>query len=75
MDYTGENTIVGEFIRQVRPKTRRTLHTLHFQLAQCAQVDRAGSGMTTIGSTQPKLYFFVLVQTHSRMLYTECPLA
>ena len=75
LDYTGGSTIVGDFIRQVRPKTRRAFHTLHFQPAQCAQVDWAEAGMISIGSTRRKLYFFALVLAHSRMLYIEFTLA
>lgn len=75
LGYSGGSTILGDFIRRVRPKTQRAYHTLHFQPGQCAQVDWAEAGTISIGSTRRKLYFFALVLAHSRMLYIEFTLA
>jgi transposase len=75
LGYAGRYTIVGDFVRQVRPKPRPAFLTLHFQPGQCAQVDWGFAGWVPVGSTRRRLSFFLMVLAFSRKMYLEFTLA
>jgi transposase len=75
LGYSGRYTIVGDFVRQVRPKPRPAFLTLHFQPGQCAQVDWGFAGWVPVGSTRRRLSFFLMVLAFSRKMYLEFTLA
>ena len=73
--YQGRYSILGAFVRQVRPKSRPAFLTLHFQPGECAQVDWGYAGSVPVGSTQRRLSFFIMVLAFSRKMYLEFTLA
>lgn len=73
--YGGRYTIVKDFVRQVRPKSKPAFLTLHFEPGECAQVDWASAGTIPVGSTRRRLSFFVMVLAYSRKMYLEFTLA
>ncbi len=73
--YTGRYSLVKEFVRQVRPKTKPAFLTLHFVPGQCAQVDWGCAGSVPVGATTRRLSFFIMVLAYSRKMYLEFTLA
>lgn len=71
LGYTGGYTILRLYVRQIRPKKPKAYLTLSFQPGECAQVDWGQFGSVTVGNTQRRLSFFVMVLCYSRMLYVE----
>lgn len=69
--YTGGNTIVKEYVHQVRPPRTPAFLTLTFAPGECAQVDWGQFGSISVGNTRRRLSFFVMVLCYSRMLYVE----
>jgi len=73
--YTGGYSILKEFVHEVRPQRKPAFLTLHFQPAECAQVDWGCAGWIPVGSTHRRLSFFVMVLAFSRKMYLEFTLA
>ena len=73
--YPGRYSILKRFVRQVRPRSKPAFLTLHFQPAECAQVDWACAGSVAVGSTRRRLSFFIMVLAFSRKMYLEFTLA
>jgi transposase len=73
--YTGGKSILGEYVRQVRPRKKPAFLTLHFEPGECAQVDWGSAGAVAVGLTRRRLSFFVMVLCHSRKLYVEFTLS
>ena len=69
--YSGGQTIVKDFVRQVRPPRTKAFLTLSFAPGEAAQVDWGQFGSVCVGNTRRRLSFFVMVLCHSRMLYVE----
>ena len=69
--YTGRDTIVKDYVRQVRPPRAPAFLTLAFAPGECAQVDWGQFGSIAVGNTRRRLSFFVMVLCYSRMLYVE----
>ncbi|MFZ4398166.1 MAG: IS21 family transposase, partial [Kiritimatiellia bacterium] len=69
--YTGGTSILGDYVRKVRPKRKPAFLTLHFEPGECAQVDWGNAGTVAVGSTRRRLSFFVMVLCYSRKLYVE----
>lgn len=72
--YRGGQTILKDFLRTIRPpKVRAFLH-LRFEPGDAAQIDWGQYGFVAVGpgqSDKRRLYFFVMVLCHSRLLYVE----
>jgi transposase len=64
-------TIVGDYVRSIRPKPVRAFLTLSFCPGECLQVDWGSWGLIPIGSTRRRLSFFVAVLCYSRLMYVE----
>jgi len=63
------------FVRQMRPASKPAYLVLEFAPGDCAQVDWGSFGSITVGSTQRRLSFFVMVLCYSRLLYVEFTLS
>jgi transposase len=70
--YEGGRSIVGGYMRKIRPRRHRAYQTLHFAPGEAAQVDWGTYGSLKIGSTRRRVSFLCVVLCHSRMLYFEC---
>ena len=73
--FQGGYTTVREYVRQVRPKRPAAFLSLAFAPGECAQVDWGIYKTIEVGSSRRKLNFFVMVLSHSRMIYVEFSLA
>lgn len=73
--YQGGYSIVKAYVRQIRPQRPPAYLTLAFAPGECAQVDWGSFGTITVGSTQRRLSFFVMVLCYSRLLYVEFTVA
>ena len=69
--YEGSYTLVKEYVRKVRPRKNRVYEDLVFAPGEAAQVDFGECGLTEVGNTRRKLYVFVMVLCHSRLMYIE----
>jgi len=69
--YEGSYTLVKEYVRRVRPRKHRVYEDLVFAPGEAAQVDFGECGLTEVGNTRRKLYVFVMVLCHSRLMYIE----
>lgn len=69
--YGGGRSIVGDYIRSVRPKTHRAYRTLHFEPGEAAQVDWGAYGSLQVGTARRRLSFLCVVLCSSRMMYVE----
>ncbi len=69
--FDGGYSIVKAYVRTVRPHRQAAFLTLAFAPGECAQVDWGSFGSVSVGQTQRRLSFFVMVLCYSRMLYVE----
>lgn len=72
--YRGGHTILKDFIRSIRPPKVGAFLVLHFEPAEAAQIDWGQCGLIPVGPDgrdKRRLYFFVMVLCHSRLLYVE----
>jgi len=69
--FDGGSTIVDDYVRKIRPPKTRAFLKLVFAPGECAQVDWGSYGTVRVGSTTRRLSFFVMVLSHSRMMYVE----
>jgi transposase len=70
--FNGGSSLVKAYVRTVRPRRQPAFLTLAFAPGECAQVDWGSFGAVSVGQTQRRLSFFVMVLCYSRMLYVEC---
>lgn len=73
--YDGSYSLLSHYVHSVRPKRNNAYLTLSFSPGECAQVDWGVYKTITVGNTQRKLNFFVMVLCHSRMIYVEFTLS
>ncbi len=69
--FAGGVTIVKDYVRRIRPRSREAYLTLSFQAGECAQVDWGSFGTIAVGATQRRLSFFLMVLCYSRLMYLE----
>ena len=69
--YDGGNTIIKDYLRTIRPKSRRAFLKLYFPPGDSMQVDWGEAGTIIIDGVNFKVYFFVAVMSHSRAIYTR----
>jgi transposase len=67
--FAGGISIVGDYVRRVRPRQAPAFLTLHFAPGECAQVDWGQYGTVKVGNSQRRLRFFVMVLCYSRLMY------
>lgn len=70
--FDGGYALVKASVHAVRPRRQPAVLTLAFAPGECAQVDWGMVGAISVGQTQRRLSFFVMVLGYSRMLYGEC---
>jgi len=73
--YPGSYELLKEYVRKVRPQRAPAFLTLSFAPGDCIQMDWGQYKTIGVGSTRRKLYFFVMVLCHSRMMYVEFTLS
>jgi len=71
LGYQGGISILKDYVARIRPRKVNAFLTLSFAPGECAQVDWGQYGTVTVGSTQRRLSFFVMVLCYSRMMYVE----
>ncbi|MGH8219713.1 MAG: IS21 family transposase [Steroidobacteraceae bacterium] len=69
--FTGGCTIVGDYVRRIRPRRSPAFLRLSFAPAECAQVDWGEYGSIAVGATRRRLSFFLMVLCYSRLMYLE----
>ena len=69
--FTGGHTVVGDYVRKIRPRRAPAFLRLSFAPAECAQVDWGEYGSIAVGSTRRRLSFFLMVLCYSRLMYLE----
>jgi transposase len=69
--FDGGYSLVKAYVRAVRPRRQPAFLTLAFAPGECAQVDWGMFGSVSVGQTQRRLSFFVMVLCYSRMMYVE----
>jgi len=70
--FEGGVTIVKDYVRAIRPRSREAFLRLHFTAGEAGQVDWGEYGTIAVGSTRRRLSLFAMLLCHSRMLYLEC---
>ncbi|MEO8422216.1 MAG: hypothetical protein ABI457_13580, partial [Hyphomicrobium sp.] len=73
--YRGGISIVKDYVRAVRPRSREAFLTLAFAPGEAAQVDWGEFGTIAVGDTRRRLSFFVMVLAYSRQMYVEFTLS
>lgn len=69
--YPGCESVLRDYVSQVRPIRQRAYLTLNFDPGSSAQVDFAECGLINVGETRRKLYAFVMTLCHSRMVFVK----
>ncbi|MDP2866134.1 MAG: IS21 family transposase, partial [Elusimicrobiota bacterium] len=69
--YAGKMRIVWEYVAGLRARQKEAFLRIETQPGEFAQVDWAHCGTVQIGTAQRKLSCFVMVLSHSRMMYAE----
>jgi transposase len=69
--YSGGITTLRMYVAKIRPRKQDAFLTLSFAPGECAQVDWGQFGTVSVGSTQRRLSFFVMVLCYSRKMYLE----
>lgn len=75
MGYNGGYTILKEHLRTLRPEKPKAFLRIETQPGEFGQVDWANVGTITVGNATRKLSCFVMVLSHSRMMYAELTLS
>ena len=70
--YDGGRSILGDYLRRIRPRHHRAYQTLHFAPGEAAQVDWGACQGIQIGGTRRRLSFLCVVLCHSRHLFVQC---
>jgi len=69
--YSGCESVLRDYVSQVRPRRQPAFLTLNFEPGSTAQVDFAECGLINVGETRRKLYAFVMTLSHSRMVFIK----
>ena len=69
--YSGQITLVRQYVSQVRPVRRRVYQEVHYEPGQAMQVDWGCCGLVRMGNTLRKVSVFVAVLCYSRLTYLE----
>jgi transposase len=69
--YPGSESVLRDYVSQVRPRRQTPYLTLHFEPGSSAQVDFAECGLINVGETRRKLYAFVMTLGYSRMMFVK----
>jgi transposase len=69
--YSGQITVVRDYLRQIRPARGRVYQEVHYDPGQAMQVDWGHCGSIRIGNTSRSVSVFVAVLCYSRLCYIE----
>lgn len=69
--YSGEITLVRNYLREIRPARGRVYQEVEYPPGDAMQVDWGHCGSVKVGETRRKIYVFVAVLCYSRLLYIE----
>ena len=69
--YSGCESVLRDYVAQVRPQRQTPYLTLNFEPGQTAQVDFAECGLLNVGKDRRKLYAFVMSLAYSRMVFVK----
>ena len=69
--YSGGRSILADYFHQIAPKQKPAFLSLAFAPGDAAQIDFTSCGYLLIGNHRCRLYAFVMVLCHSRLLYLE----
>jgi transposase len=73
--YRGELTILRDYLRKIRPDSRRVYSEVVHIPGRAMQVDFGSCGMVPIGTTLRRVSVFVAVLCFSRLMYIEFTLS
>jgi len=71
LGYEGGRSILGDYLRQLRPKVRNSFLHVETMPGEQAQVDWAYAGEIAVGEHKRKLYLFCMILSYSRHFYFE----
>jgi len=71
LGYQGGKSILGDYLRQLRPKVKRSYFPIETMPGEQAQVDWAYAGEIAVGEHKRKLYLFCILLSYSRHFYFE----
>ncbi len=71
MGYPGGHSILKDYLKLIRRKPMPAFLKLVFAPGEAAQADWGEYGTIQVGNTRRKLYFFVMVLCHCRLMYLE----
>lgn len=69
--YTGQISVVRQYLRQIRPARGRVYQEVRYDPGQAMQVDWGHCGSIRIGNTRRSVSVFVAVLCYSRLCYIE----
>ncbi len=75
LGYAGKASILWEYLRLIRPKSKEAFLRIETLSGEYAQADWANCGSVQIGNAWRKLSCFVMVLSYSRMMYLEFTLS
>jgi transposase len=73
--YPGEVSVVRRLVGELRRRQGRAFQHLSFLPGECAQVDWANLGHTTVAGARRRVSAFVMVLAYSRLMYVELTLS
>lgn len=71
LEYEGSYNTIKRYVRKIRPRRSEAYLKLSFAPGECAQVDWGSFGSVSVGNTNRRLSFFVMVLCYSRFAYVE----
>lgn len=71
LGYKGGRSILGDYLRQLRPKVSTSFLHVETMPGKQAQVDWAYAGEISVGAHKRKLYLFCMLLSYSRHFYFE----
>ncbi|HDL08304.1 MAG TPA: IS21 family transposase [Desulfobacteraceae bacterium] len=71
LGYEGGRSILGDYLRKLRPKVRESYLPIETMPGEQAQVDWAYAGEIAVGEHKRKLYIFCMILSYSRHFYFE----
>ena len=69
--FTGKTSILKDYLRTIRPRSRRAFIRFESEPGEQCQIDWGHFGSLIYGNTARKLYCLAVTECHSRMLYIE----
>jgi len=71
LGYEGGRSILGDYLRQLRPRVKNSYLPIETMPGEQAQVDWAYAGEIAVGEHKRKLYLFCMILSYSRHFYFE----